>query len=85
METPVTEILSVRPSTVESKARRRENRRGPQPHLAHLNSIRLLFRLVSVPVVQRIEQGFSKGKTAFLLEFADVVSTEQMTALKRVE
>ena len=65
METPVTEILSVRPSTVESKARRRENRRGPQPHLAHLNSIRLLFRLVSVPVVQRKEQGFPKANWHF--------------------
>ena len=42
------------------------------------------FQII-VPVVQRIERGFPKGKTAFLLEFADVVSTEQMTALKRVE
>jgi hypothetical protein len=42
------------------------------------------FQII-VPVVQRIEQGFHKGKTAFLLEFADVVSSEQMTALKRVE
>jgi hypothetical protein len=42
------------------------------------------FQII-VPVVQRIEQGFPKGKTAFLLEFADLVSSEQMTALKRVE
>jgi hypothetical protein len=42
------------------------------------------FQII-VPVVQRIERGFPKGKTAFLLEFADVVSSEQMTALKRVE
>jgi hypothetical protein len=38
-----------------------------------------------VPVVQRIERGFPKAKTAFLLEFADVSSTEQMTIFKRVE
>jgi hypothetical protein len=38
-----------------------------------------------VPVVQRIEQGFPKGKMAFLQEFADVISSEQMTAFKRVE
>jgi len=40
---------------------------------------------VIVPVVQRIEQGFLKGKTAFLQEFADVISSEQTTAFKRVE
>jgi hypothetical protein len=40
---------------------------------------------VVVPVVQRIEQGFPKGKTAFLLDFADVISSEQMTAFRRVE
>jgi hypothetical protein len=45
----------------------------------------ILPAYISVPVVQRIEQGFPKAKTAFLLEFADVVSSEQVTAFKRVE
>jgi hypothetical protein len=40
---------------------------------------------VVVPVVQPIEQGFPKAKTVFLLEFADVSSSEQMTIFKRVE
>jgi len=40
---------------------------------------------VVVPVVQRIEQGFPKDKTAFLLEFADVITSEQMIAFKRVD
>jgi hypothetical protein len=40
---------------------------------------------IIVSVVQRIEQGFPKGKTAFLLHFADVISSEQMTAFRRVE
>jgi hypothetical protein len=38
-----------------------------------------------VPIVQRTERGFPKAKTAFLLEFADVISSEQMTAFKGVE
>src|SRR5437764_1718108 len=38
-----------------------------------------------IPVVQRTEQGFPKGKTAFLLDFASVISSEQMTGFKRVE
>jgi hypothetical protein len=38
-----------------------------------------------VPVVQRIERRFPKGKTAFLLALADIISSEQMTAFKRVE
>jgi len=43
------------------------------------------FCLSRVPVVQRIERRFPKVKAAFLLEFADVISSEQMTAFKRVE
>jgi hypothetical protein len=42
------------------------------------------FQII-VPVVQRVEQGFPKDKTVFLLEFADVSSSEQMTIFKRVE
>jgi hypothetical protein len=38
-----------------------------------------------VPVVQRIERRFPKGETAFLLALADIISSEQMTAFKRVE
>jgi hypothetical protein len=40
---------------------------------------------IIVPVVQRTEQGFPKAKTAFLLDFASVISSEQMTGFKRVE
>jgi hypothetical protein len=34
--------------------------------LAQLDSIRLFFLVFSVPVVQRTEQGFPKGKTPLL-------------------
>jgi len=56
-----------------------------------VSNLRIFIRSVysiatySVPVVQRTERGFPKGKTAFLLEFADVISSEQMTAFKRLE
>jgi hypothetical protein len=40
---------------------------------------------IIVPVVQRTEQGFPNAKMRFLQEFADVVSSEQMTAFKGVE
>jgi hypothetical protein len=40
---------------------------------------------VVVPVVQRIEQGFPKAKTAFLLEFAGVIKRPQIAAFKRLE
>jgi hypothetical protein len=40
---------------------------------------------IIVPVVQRIEQGFPKAKTAFLLDFADVISCKQMTGFKHVK
>jgi hypothetical protein len=49
-------------------------------------SIQAVYSLqMIVPVVQRIEQGFPKAKTAFLLDFADDVRSAQMTAFKRVE
>ena len=38
-----------------------------------------------VPVVQRIEQGFPKGKTAFLQEFAHVITSGQTAVIERVE
>ena len=49
-------------------------------------SIQTVYSLqIIVPVVQRIEQGFPNAKTAFLLDFASVISSEQMTGFKRVE
>jgi hypothetical protein len=57
--------------------------RGDQ--LAQLHSIRLLFLDFSVPVVQRTEQGFPKGKTAFLQELADLISSTQTAVFKPVE
>jgi hypothetical protein len=41
--------------------------------------------VVAVPVVQRTEQGFPKGKRQFLMEFADVITIKQMTDFKRLE
>jgi hypothetical protein len=38
--------------------------------------ILLTFAFLDVPVVQRIERRFPKAKTVFLLEFADVSSSE---------
>jgi hypothetical protein len=38
-----------------------------------------------VPVVQRIERGFPKGKMAFLLEFADDIRCTQTGLFKPVE
>ena len=38
-----------------------------------------------LPVVQRIEQGFPKGRRPFLHEFADVITIKQMTDFKRLE
>jgi hypothetical protein len=37
---------------------------------------------IIVPVVQRIEQGFPKGKMAFLQEFADVIGCAQIALSK---
>jgi hypothetical protein len=58
---------------------------------AHANSVLPIsiqsvysFEII-VPVVQRIERRFPKGKLAFLQGFADVISSEQMTDFKRVE
>jgi hypothetical protein len=39
------------------------------------------FQIV-VPVVQRIEQGFPKGKMALLQEFADVIGCAQIALSK---
>ena len=38
-----------------------------------------------VPVVQRIERGFPKAKTAFLQEFASVISDAQTAVFKRLD
>jgi len=70
--------------TVENKAGRfRKANRGEQ--LAQLPSIRLFFLDFSVPVVQRIEQGFPKGKTPLLHQSADVISSAQIAVFKPVE
>jgi hypothetical protein len=72
----------------------RSKGRGPGFRSDHLTSTSAQFAIgnrdskianIAVPVVQRTEQGFPKGKTPFLLEFADDISSEQMTAFKRVE
>jgi hypothetical protein len=68
---------------VESKALSK-NRRAQQRLLLMCIQTVYSFQII-VPVVQRIEQGFPKRKMAFLQEFAHVISSEQMTAFKRVE
>ncbi len=40
---------------------------------------------VAVPVVQRIERRFPKSKTAFLQEFAQVISSTQAAVFKDVQ
>src|ERR1700716_89358 len=56
--------------------------RGEQ--LAQLHSIRLFLLDFSVPVVQRIEQGFPKGKTALLHQFARDISCAQIATFELV-
>src|SRR6266436_376898 len=74
------------PRTVESETVAfREGWRIAVEQLAQLHSIRLFFLDFSVPVVQRIEQGFPKGKTALLHKSADVVSCAQIAAIEPVE
>jgi hypothetical protein len=58
---------------------------GRIEQLAQLHLIRVFFLDVSVPVVQRREQGFPKGKTAFLQTFADVISSAQTAAIESVD
>jgi hypothetical protein len=53
--------------------------------LAQLHATRVLFLNTSVPVVQRTEQGFPKGKTALLHKSADVVSCLQIAVIEPVE
>ena len=62
----------------------RKNRCASQRCLAHLHSSRLFFQII-VPVVQRIEQGFPKGKTSVLQELANVISNMQTAVCKPVE
>jgi len=80
--TPRKNTLKQAPESREESPRK--NRCASQRCLAHLHSSRLFFQII-VPVVQRTEQGFPKAKTAFLLDFASVISNEQMTGFKRVE
>src|SRR5438067_11703818 len=61
---------------------------GPSPRdgdraeqLAHPHSIRVFFATYSVPVVQRIEQGFPKMKVASYHTSSAVVSTTQIRIL----
>jgi len=76
-------IISLPADRREQSWRFRKANRGEQ--LAQLPSIRLFFLDFSVPVVQRIEQGFPKGKTPLLHKSADVVSCAQIAAIEPVE
>jgi hypothetical protein len=76
-------IISLRPDRREQSWRFRKANRGEQ--LAQLRCIRLFFLVFSVPVVQRTEQGFPKGKTPLLHCSADVISCAQIAAIEPVE
>src|SRR6266576_2800415 len=75
MEMPDATILSNRLPRVERKAPQK-NRCASQQHLPI--SIQSVYSFETVPVVQRIEQGFPKGKTAFLQESPNEVRSAQL-------
>ena len=92
METPVTEIVSVRLPRVERKPRPREiAAHRLQSAIENVKTCTERAKRVEwienivVPVVQRIERRFPKGKTALLHEFADVIGNAQMAPFKRAE
>ena len=74
----ITGWLPVRLNTNQTKT-------FPFYHLFAIGNRKFKIAIAAVPVVQRIEQGFPNAKKGFLQEFADVISSEQMTALKGVE
>jgi len=57
----------------------------PRSQFAHPYAIDVFFFDFSVPVVQRIEQGFPKGKRPLLHKSADVISCAQIAAIEPVE
>ena len=69
----------------ESRAKRVEKslRRAPSPLPIAIQAVYSLQ--IIVPVVQRTEQGFPKGKARFSHEFAKLINSAQTTAFKRVE
>src|SRR5881275_3554789 len=84
MEIPLAMILSSSCRESSAKLAPREiapHRKGVLP--ISIQSV-YSFQII-VPVVQRIERRFPNGKVAFLLDLADVLSSQQMTAFKRVE
>jgi hypothetical protein len=76
MEMPDATILSSRLPRVERKAPSKKSLRIAPPLLPI--AIQAVYSLqIIVPVVQRIEQGFPKRKTAFLQQFAGVIRSPQ--------
>jgi hypothetical protein len=81
MEMPNGTILSSRLPGVERKAPPKKSLRIAPPLLPISIQSVYSFQII-VPVVQRIEQGFPKGKMAFLQEFADVIGCAQIALSK---
>jgi hypothetical protein len=77
-------ILSSRLLRVERKSPSKKSLRIA-PALLPI-AIQAVYSLqIIVPVVQRIEQGFPKGKTPFLQEFPGVIGCAQIAVSKRLE
>src|SRR6266436_881304 len=70
---------------VQLKTRAGQRCAHPRSQFAHSYAIDVFFFDFSVPVVQRTEQGFPKGKTPLLHKSADVVSCAQIAAIEPVE
>jgi hypothetical protein len=70
---------------VQFKTRACQQCAHPRSQFAHPYAIDVFFFDFSVPVVQRIEQGFPKGKRPLLHKSADVVSCAQIAAIEPVE
>src|SRR6266446_8662270 len=70
---------------VQLKTRACQQCAHPRSQFAHPYAIDVFFFDFSVPVVQRIEQGFPKGKTPLLHRFADVISCAQIAVIEPVE
>jgi hypothetical protein len=77
-------ILSSRLPGVERKALAKKSLGIAPPLLPIAIQAVYSFEII-VPVVQRTEQGFPKDKTAFLLEFADVIGCAQIAVFKCLE
>ncbi len=92
METPVTEIVSVRLPRVERKPRPREiAAHRLQSAIENVKTCTERAKRVEwienivVPVVQRIERRFPKGKMAFLQESPNDIRSTQLAVFHKFQ